>query len=158
VTPLTTRLPERFRVVPDAFVKFNVVTVVDAAERPPVRTRVVPVAFVKFNSEMVPELETRVVKFAVEAMRFVLWSVVAKRLVPEAFVKLSVVTVDEPALKFPVRASVVPVASVQVRDVVPRFVMVPFVTKRFVDVVFVPVAFVQVMFDVSRDPALKTEE
>jgi hypothetical protein len=38
----------------------------------------------------------------------------------------------------------VPVALVQVSEVVPRFVTEPLVTKRFVLVVFVPVAFVHV--------------
>jgi hypothetical protein len=92
-------VPEMLMFDPEAFVKFNVVTVVDAAERLPVRTRVVPVAFVKL----------------------VFWRVVTPltvrwpkrlRLVPEASVKLNVVTVEEPALKLPVKASVVPVASV----------------------------------------------
>jgi hypothetical protein len=71
-----------------------------------------PVAFVKLNSETVPEVERRVVKLAEDEMRFVLWRLVAKRLVPVASVKLRVVTVEEPALKLPVSASVVPEAFV----------------------------------------------
>lgn len=80
---------------------------------------------------------------------------------PVAFVKLSVVTVDDPAEKLPVRANAVPVAPVKLKFEIVPFVNAPsttkifdpvaplnvrYVLKRFVEVVFVPVAFVHVRF------------
>src|SRR3989344_4642770 len=70
---------------------------------------------------------------------------------PVAFVKFKVVRVEEPALKAPVSARVVPVPFV---NVVPSSVVRP-VTVRFVEVVFVPVAFVQVMFVGLKEVTLK---
>ena len=55
------------------------------------------------------------------------------------FVKFKVVTVEDPALKFPVSAMVVPVAFVKLTVAI---VECP-VTPRFVDVVLVPVALVK---------------
>jgi hypothetical protein len=77
------------------FVKFNVVTVLDPAEKLPVRARVVPEAFVKlaFWRAVKPEM---------------------LMLVPDALEKFNVVTVLEPALKLPVKTRVVPEASVNV--------------------------------------------
>src|SRR3989344_3525930 len=70
---------------------------------------------------------------------------------PVAFVKFKVVRDEEPALKAPVSARVVPVPFV---NVVPSSVVRP-VTVRFVEVVFVPVAFVQVMFVGLKEVTLK---
>jgi hypothetical protein len=142
--------------VPVAFVKLSVVTVEDPAERLPVRARLVPVPPVKERFVMVP-----FVRFALVPTMFVPIKVPAKREVPVAFVKLSVVTVEDPAERLPVRARVEPVALVYEREVMVPFVKLPFVTKmfdpvaplkeryvpkRFVEVVFVPVALVQVRF------------
>ena len=60
-------------------------------------------------------VQVRFVKVSFVAMRFVNWPVVAKRLIPVAFVKFRVVTVDDPAEKFPVRFKVVPDPFVNVK-------------------------------------------
>ena len=145
--------------------KLSVVTVEDPAEKLPVRARLVPVPPVKERFEMVP-----FVRFALVPTMFVPIKVPAKREVPVAFVKLSVVTVLDPAERFPVRARVEPVALVYERDVTVPFVKLPFVTKMFdpvapfqeryvpkrlVEVVFVPVALVQVRLVGLKDEAVR---
>jgi hypothetical protein len=129
--------------VPVVFVKLSVVTVEDPAERLPVRARLVPVPPVKERFVMVP-----FVRFALVPTMFVPIKVPAKREVPVAFVKLSVVTVEDPAERLPVRARVEPVALVYEREVMVPFVKLPFVTKMFDPVAplkerYVPKRFVE---------------
>jgi hypothetical protein len=77
---------------------------------------------------------------------FVKTPFVTKTLEPVAFVKLRVVTVEEPALKAPVRERVVPEAFVNVvfwRFVVPEILRLE------------PVAFVKLRVVTVEEPALK---
>src|SRR3989338_7740992 len=104
-----TRGPVTFSADPVAFVKFRVVTVEEPAEKFPVSARVVPVAFVQTTLVEIRLVRPRAVPVAFVQTR----GPVTFRADPVAFVKFRVVTVEEPAEKFPVSARGVPVAVVQ---------------------------------------------
>jgi len=97
----------------------------------------VPVALVNsigpYHAEVADPVGQDVMQSSPVRQNVVALIVVAKRDAPVAFEKFRVETVELPALKLPVSASVVPVASattarVHPRDVANRDVPVPFVT------------------------------
>src|SRR3989338_7572328 len=171
-TPFVTKMLD-----PVAFVKFRVVTVVEAADRAPVRVKVVPVAFanVKFWRVVRPET-TRAAMLAVPVtVRFVvaMFTDVAFRSTPSTkeYEPVAVrfeVTRPPKTVAVAVAPRLVTEASVSVsvyegqfvpeerQTVVPPTVVfdgswASVVTVRCVLVVFVPVAFVQTILDVFSE-------